>query len=423
MSIINKMLQELEQRQAEESDARVLPGQLKAAPQARGRHAGWLAAAVLAAMLVCVLAWLWLKPAAVQAPAPAVVSAKPADAQQMPPQLALKIESTMPMAEQQVPDAQQTQQTTAAVETPMQPAAEEQPAKAEKTEKKPVDKTEPAVVPVVAPATPADAAGAQGIDKMARPQSARREVKEYSEERSAPSQARTSPKPATPLPQQSSAQQVQTQQAQTLQTAADAPVVLDKQVRPLTPQQRAENDYRRAVAMAEQGRAAEATALLEQVLQEVPTHAGARQTLIALLLKTGRQDEAMRRAKEGLDLDMRQPGLAMILARLQVEKGAQQAAIATLQNSLSYAADQPDYRAFLAALLQREGRQKEAIEQYLLAVRAVPQNGIWWMGLGISLQADGRMEEAREAFSRARETGSLSPELRAFVEQKLKQLH
>lgn len=422
MSIINKMLQELEQRQAEESDARVLPGQLKAAPQARGRHAGWLAAAVLAAMLVCVLAWLWLKPVAVPAPAPAVVSAKPADAQQMPPQLALKIESTMPMAEQ-APDAQQMQQTTSIVETPMQPAAEEQQAKAEKTEKKPADKTEPAVVPEVAPATPADAAGAQGADKMARPQPARREVKEYSEERSAPSQARTSPKPATPLQQQSSAQQVQTQQAQTQQTAADAPVVLDKQVRPLTPQQRAENDYRRAVAMAEQGRAAEATALLEQVLQEVPAHAGARQTLIALLLKTGRQDEAMRRAKEGLDLDVRQPGLAMILARLQVEKGAQQAAITTLQNSLPYAADQPDYRAFLAALLQREGRQKEAIEQYLLAVRAVPQNGIWWMGLGISLQADGRMEEAREAFSRARETGSLSPELRAFVEQKLKQLH
>ncbi|HWV62636.1 MAG TPA: tetratricopeptide repeat protein, partial [Oxalicibacterium sp.] len=229
--------------------------------------------------------------------------------------------------------------------------------------------------------------------------------------KSAASTQATVAKPVAPQP-------VSTQPA-----VSDTPVALDKQVRPLTPQQRAENDYRRAAAMAEQGRAAEATALLEHVLQEVPAHIGARQTLIALLLRAGQQDEAMRRAKEGLDIDMRQPGLAMILARLQVEKGAQQTAIATLQNSLPYAADQPDYRAFLAALLQRAGRQKEAVEQYLLAVRAVPQNGIWWMGLGISLQADGRMEEARQAFSRSRETSSLSPELRAFVEQKLKQLH
>jgi MSHA biogenesis protein MshN len=38
------------------------------------------------------------------------------------------------------------------------------------------------------------------------------------------------------------------------------------------------------------------------------------------------------------------------------------------------------------------------------------------------MQADQRLSEAREAFSRARASGSLSPELQAFVEQKLKQL-
>lgn len=404
MSIINKMLQELEQRQAEESDTRVLPGQLKAAPQARSRHAGWLAAAVLALLLAGVLAWLWLKPASAPATMPASISAKPTDA---PPtqQLALKIAPTMPMAEPEAPEP-------ATVETLMPSTEEASAEKMEKKEEKPAGRSE-------AVAAPASVASAVVVDDKIVDKTERRQpAHPATVERNVPQPAKASPKPAVPP-------QVTTQTVSTQQTASDVPVVLDKQVRPLTPQQRAENDYRRAASMAEQGRAAEATALLEQVLQEVPAHAGARQTLIALLLKAGRQEEAMQRAKEGLDIDVRQPGLAMILARLQVEKGSsgQQAAIATLQNSLSYATDQPDYRAFLAALLQREGRQKEAIEQYLLAVRAVPQNGIWWMGLGISLQADGRAEEAREAFSRARETGSLSPELRAFVEQKLKQLH
>ena len=405
MSVINKMLQELEQRHAEESGARVLRGQLKAAPQVRSRHVGRLAAAVLAILLAGVLAWLWFRPAAVPVAAPAVVSAKPADALQTPTQLALKIAPAMSMEEQQ---AAGIQEAAVAEEAPALPTGDDtQQAKVEKTENKPIDRTEPVAVPVtsVTPQETVDTAAAKVVDKPARLQPMRVDVA-----KSAASTQAVVAKPVAPQP------------ASTQPAVSDVSG-LDKQVRPLTPQQRAENDYRRAAAMAEQGRAAEATALLEHVLQEVPMHIGARQTLIALLLRAGQQDEAMRRAKEGLDIDMRQPGLAMILARLQVEKGAQQTAIATLQNSLPHAADQPDYRAFLAALLQRAGRQKEAVEQYLLAVRAVPQNGIWWMGLGISLQADGRMEEARQAFSRSRETSSLSPELRAFVEQKLKQLH
>lgn len=44
------------------------------------------------------------------------------------------------------------------------------------------------------------------------------------------------------------------------------------------------------------------------------------------------------------------------------------------------------------------------------------------MGLGISLHAVKRNEEARDAFQRAIGTGTLSAELRAFIEQRLKDL-
>jgi MSHA biogenesis protein MshN len=44
------------------------------------------------------------------------------------------------------------------------------------------------------------------------------------------------------------------------------------------------------------------------------------------------------------------------------------------------------------------------------------------MGLGISLQAENRIGEARDAYLRAKTTGALSPELTAFVEQKLTQM-
>jgi MSHA biogenesis protein MshN len=44
------------------------------------------------------------------------------------------------------------------------------------------------------------------------------------------------------------------------------------------------------------------------------------------------------------------------------------------------------------------------------------------MGLGISLQAESRKDEALDIYKRAIETRSLSPELQAFVEQKIKEI-
>jgi MSHA biogenesis protein MshN len=195
-----------------------------------------------------------------------------------------------------------------------------------------------------------------------------------------------------------------------------------KQMRALTPLQRAENEFREATLAMQQGRKSEALAGFEQVLLIDAKHAGARQALIAVLLDDGRTDEAMRNAREGLELDARQAGLAMILARLQLEKNDLRGALGTLERARPYAAERADYVAFHAALLQRDERHKDAVEQYMLALRKMPQNGLWWMGLGISLQAERRNAEAQEAYRRARASNVLSPELAAFVDSRLAQL-
>ena len=71
-------------------------------------------------------------------------------------------------------------------------------------------------------------------------------------------------------------------------------------------------------------------------------------------------------------------------------------------------------------MLQRLGRYKEAAEHYQQALRLSPGEGRWWLGLGLALEAEGRANEAREAFQRARQSGTLSSELTALVEQKLR---
>jgi len=186
-------------------------------------------------------------------------------------------------------------------------------------------------------------------------------------------------------------------------------------------QQRGETLYRRGLAALQEGRVQEALASLEQAVLYYPRHDAARQTLIGLLIENRRTDEAMRHLQFGIGLDPRQVNMAMLLARLQLERGG--AAVETLQRSLPYAGNNAEYRAFLAGALQHDQRHREAVEQYQAALRLQPQNGVWWMGLGISLQADKRNAEARDAFSRARATGVLNPELQVFVERKLQQLN
>ena len=246
--------------------------------------------------------------------------------------------------------------------------------------------------------------------------------------------------PAPPLPQQEGEPEPEAAPAPAPAPAsvpARAPAVAAPRVKPAprapaapkppaangrieTAPQRAENAYRRALGVLEDGRVTEAIATLQSALAIDPRHEPSRQTLVGLLVEAGRPDDAMRQLQAALALDPRQPSLAMLLARLQLERGGP--AIETLMRTLPYAAGNGEYHAFLAGVLQRAGRSREAAGHYQSALERAPGNGVWWMGLGIALQAEKRDAEAAAAFAKAQASGTLAPELQAFVERRQRQL-
>jgi MSHA biogenesis protein MshN len=197
---------------------------------------------------------------------------------------------------------------------------------------------------------------------------------------------------------------------------------VDKQVKQLSAQQQADNEFRRASAALQQGRSNEARAGYEEALRLDPGHDAARQALAALLLENRQTAEAERALQEGLARNPAHTGFAMLLARLQVERDAVQAALDTLLRSLPHAGQQADYHGFAAALLQRMNRHQEAVGHYRTALQQSPGSGVWLMGLGISLQALQRSDEARDAYRRALESRALNTELQEFVRQRLKEL-
>jgi len=186
--------------------------------------------------------------------------------------------------------------------------------------------------------------------------------------------------------------------------------------------ERAEIEYRRATTLINQGRMSEGMEGLRSALGMDGSYDSVRQTLVGLLLEQRRMDEAVLLLQRGLDLAPGNTGFAMLLARILVDRPDVSGALAVLRKHAPVASNNPDFHAFVAALQQRLGNHKEAIEEYQLALRLSPQSGMWWMGLGISQEASGRKKEAAEAFRQARASGNLGGDLLAFVDQRLRQL-
>lgn len=406
MSLINQMLQELDARRSDAASTGSFGQQVRAVYERdRTRPMLWGALA-LAGVLVGAGAWFWLRPSPVAqipppvAPAPANVPIVRAVPVEPPANLPLKLDSELSIGQAASPASMPPAQGSVA------PASAQPPAAPVAQNDKPSEPSQ--AVDQKAAASASVASVPSKPQKVVARQSA--SVKATTERSPAlPDITKVVPHEkslVSPLPGK----------------ASETAPLIHKQIKELTPQQRAENEFRKGVASLQQGKGSDAVASLEEALQLDPMHAAARQTLIGILLENKHKESAIRRAKEGLALDAAQPGLAMILARLELEKGELQPAIETLERSLPYAVDRADYQAFLAALLQRAERHKEAVEHYFIALQKAPQNGVWWMGVAISLQADRRKPEAIEAFKRAKSTNSLSPELVDYVNAQLAQL-
>jgi MSHA biogenesis protein MshN len=396
MSLINKMLQDLDARGTPPGES--FPSNIKpVAPERRGPSPAVIGATLAASCAALALAWFgWSRLHTPQPVAsPAAVAAQPA-----PIKAVEGMSSTITVTPVNSAPAA-TPAAPVVLPVPVEPAAQEAPAA---PSPRPVQRT------ASQPREQAHAAKqtAKGGDKAAAYAVPARSVAPAEPDSEEAREARR-------------AMMAELEARQARNAAASAargkPAAAGRQE---NTSQRAEGEYRRALASLQEGRMIATIAALEQALRIDPGHEAARQTLVGLLIEQKRPDEAIRQLQLGLTQDPRQPALAMLLARLQIERGG--SGIETLTRTLPYVGGNPDYHAFLAGALQRQQRHREAAAEYQAALRGMPANGVWWMGLGISLQAEKRNAEALDAFQRAKGSGTLSQELLAFVERRLQQL-
>ena len=197
---------------------------------------------------------------------------------------------------------------------------------------------------------------------------------------------------------------------------APNPGSVEKRVIAPSGTQRAAIAYQQAIDQAAGGHSNAAIGLALDALKSDPDHLAARELAAVLMIESKRLADAASLMRDGLERQPQQPHLIMLLARIEAESGSAQAALDRLSAAPALDVDGHGLRA---ALLARAERYPEAAAAYEAALRLQPDNAAWWFGLGVSLDSSGQAPLARQALQRARALGSLRGDALAYVEQKL----
>ncbi|MGA9032411.1 MAG: tetratricopeptide repeat protein [Sulfuricaulis sp.] len=195
--------------------------------------------------------------------------------------------------------------------------------------------------------------------------------------------------------------------------------VMNKKLKPLSPDEQAESEYRQAVNLLQKGRAADAEKRLQAALNLSAVHTPSRELLAGLALQNGRWQEAQQILEQGIEKVPAYYPFALLLARIQIEHGTDQKALAVMEASRRAGAGSADYMAFLGELYRRAGDHAEAIKAYTEAIKLNPREGRSWIGMGISLEAARDWKNASDAYQRAVETGTLDDNLLKYANQRL----
>ncbi len=184
----------------------------------------------------------------------------------------------------------------------------------------------------------------------------------------------------------------------------------------------AEALYQKALTYVQQGRVSEAQTVLANALDIDPAHQDARQTLAALLLDNQRIQAAKNVLQDGLVVTPNHLPFRMAVARLEVELGQSTLALETLMQGKKQALNHAEYQAFMGTLLQGQNRHAEAITHFQNALNINRGLSNVLIGMGVSYQALNRLDDAKIAYQKAQSNTRLPNNLKDFLDYRIKEV-
>ncbi|NRD33527.1 tetratricopeptide repeat protein [Shewanella sp. DC2-4] len=190
----------------------------------------------------------------------------------------------------------------------------------------------------------------------------------------------------------------------------------------LTSKQLAQKRFTLASEAERDGKLKDAISYYEQTLGFDPSMHEARKQLAALHYGQGQLAKASEVLQQGMLLFPQQLDFALLLARVQQASGQADLALVTLANI-------PDTHSLArqkwmaqSDLAQKLGQFSLSEQAYRQLLQQEPQQAKWWMGLAYALDSQQQFPQARQAYRTALGHRGLSAQASAFIEQRLTQL-
>lgn len=162
-----------------------------------------------------------------------------------------------------------------------------------------------------------------------------------------------------------------------------------------------------------------ASSLLFQLLENEPENIKARKKLASLLFAQGNYAQSRQLLLQGMELHPTQADLRLMLARLYVVQEQPSQAMTVLSEFQPSTGNQVEYLGYRAALAQQLKQTKLAQSDYQILTNVESANAKWWLGLGLADDQLGNLNTAIRAYKRALSLDQLESSVNDFMQHRI----
>ncbi|MDP5142596.1 hypothetical protein ORJ00_07570 [Rheinheimera baltica] len=186
-----------------------------------------------------------------------------------------------------------------------------------------------------------------------------------------------------------------------------------------TPEQRAAALRQQALAAAGAGQLQQALQYWQQVQQLTPADPGVYIAQARLWTQLGQPSQAELTLRQALSHNIINADIQLLLAQYAATNAAWQQVVELLPAQFLLA-QQPDYYGLKATALQQLGQQQAALQWFVQLIQLQPQQARWWLGAAIAHDALAQREQAHLHYQQALNWGDgLSVASRDYIQQRL----
>jgi MSHA biogenesis protein MshN len=162
-----------------------------------------------------------------------------------------------------------------------------------------------------------------------------------------------------------------------------------------------------------------AQSLLGKLLAIDPNNIQARKKSASLLFSKGNYEQSRQLLIKGINLHPAQSDLRLMLARLYVVQKKSLKAMTLLSEFQPSSNNPVEYLAYRAALAQQLKQTALANTDYLTLTSIEYSNAKWWLGLAITRDKLGEINEALKAYNKAKSLRQLDSSVNEFIQQRI----